>query len=179
MPSDQRQVESMIDNASIQTLVAEHGRWLMAFLRALAGDDAEDAFQEVWVRIYRRGELLRDATVKAYLAKTARSVVIDRLRRRHLEISLDSGDEAGESTADIADSAPTPAQRFESKATAADVRAAVAALPLNWRQVVLMRIEGEMDFKEIAAELGVPLGTVLTWMHRATVELKRKIGGMK
>ena len=42
-----------------------------------------------------------------------------------------------------------------------------------------MRIEGEMEFKDIASELGVPLGTVLTWMHRATDELKRKIGGVR
>jgi len=170
----------MSDDASIRSLVAEHGRWLMAFLRGLAGADAEDAFQETWMRLLRRRDELRADTVKAYLVKTARSVVIDRLRRRHPEISLEAEGENGECIAEtLADSAPTPAERYESKATAAEVREAVASLPFNWRQVVLMRIEGEMDFKDIASEIGVPLGTVLSWMHRATEELKRKIGGRR
>lgn len=170
----------MSGGASIPALVAEHGKWLMAFLRGLAGEDAEDAFQETWMRLLRSRVELRGETVKAYLVKTARSVAIDRLRRRHPAESLDVVDERGESAAEeIADPSPSPAERFESKATAREVREAVAELPFNWRQVVLMRIEGEMEFKDIASELGVPLGTVLTWMHRATDELKRKIGGVR
>lgn len=170
----------MSGGASIPALVAEHGKWLMAFLRGLAGEDAEDAFQETWMRLLRSRVELRGETVKAYLVKTARSVAIDRLRRRHPAESLDVVDERGESAAEeIADPSPSPAERFESKATAREVREAVAELPFNWRQVVLMRVEGEMEFKDIASELGVPLGTVLTWMHRATDELKRKIGGVR
>ena len=170
----------MSSGASIPALVAEHGKWLMAFLRGLAGEDAEDAFQETWMRLLRSRVELRGETVKAYLVKTARSVAIDRLRRRHPTESLDVVDERGESAAEeIADPSPSPAKRFESKATAREVREAVAELPFNWRQVVLMRIEGEMEFRDIASELGVPLGTVLTWMHRATDGLKRKIGGVR
>ena len=170
----------MSSGASISALVALHGKWLMAFLRGLAGEDAEDAFQETWMRLLRLRVELREETVKAYLVKTARSVAIDRFRRRHPTESLDVVDERGESAAEeIADPSPSPAKRFESKATAREVREAVAELPFNWRQVVMMRIEGEMEFKDIASELGVPLGTVLTWMHRATDELKRKIGGVR
>ena len=170
----------MSAGASIPALVAEHGKWLMAFLRGLAGEDAEDAFQETWMRLLRSRVNLREKTVKAYLVKTARSVVIDRLRRRHPTVSLDAEDRRGESAAaEVEDPAPTPAMRFESNATAAEVREAIAELPFNWRQVVLMRIEGEMEFRDIASELGVPLGTVLTWLHRATDELKRKIGGVR
>lgn len=170
----------MSSGASIPALVAEHGKWLMAFLRGLAGEDAEDAFQETWMRLLRSRVELRGETVKAYLVKTARSVAIDRLRRKRPTESLDVVDERGESAAEeIVDPSPTPAKRFESKATALEVREAVAELPFNWRQVVLMRIEGEMEFRDIASELGVPLGTVLTWMHRATEELKRKIGGVR
>ena len=170
----------MSEGASIPALVAVHGKWLMAFLRGLAGADAEDAFQETWMRLLRSRVELRDDTVKAYLVKTARSVVVDRFRRRHPTESLDVVDGRGESAAnEIVDPAPTPAKRFESNATAAEVREAVASLPFNQRQVVLLRIEGEMEFKEIAAALGVPIGTVLVWMHRATAELKRKIRGVR
>ena len=195
-----------MDNASIAALVEEHGKWLMAFLRGLCDtlDDAEDAFQEVWVRMVRgragarpSAVSLRSAvrTPRAYLVKTARSVVIDRLRRKKPEVSLDAlmvgrddpiapidaafGGLGQTALPEMVCSASSPAERYESKATATDVRHAIAALPFNWRQVVLMRIEGEMGFKDIAEELNIPLGTALTWMRRATEELKQKLGGEK
>ena len=169
-----------MDNASISALVEEHGKWLMAFLRGLCDtlDDAEDAFQDVWVRVMKVGADPRAA--RAYLATTARSVVIDCLRRKKPEVSLDAmveDDDGGIIDVAMPSIAPSPAERYESKATAADVRRAIAVLPFNWRQVVLMRIEGEMEFKDIAAELNIPLGTALTWMRRATEELKKKLGG--
>ena len=177
----------MSENASIAALVAAHGKWLIAFLRGLAGDgaDAEDAFQETWLRLLRAKRELQPVGIKSYLAKTARSVLIDRLRRRRPELSLDAtaaggGEEGGETpAATLADGADDPAAKCQASATAAEVRRAIAALPANWRQVVLMRIEAEMEFKEIAAELGVPTATALTWMHRATAELKKRLGGVK
>ena len=181
----------IMHSASISALVEEHGKWLMAFLRGFCDtlDDAEDAFQEVWVRVMKVGANPRAA--RAYLVKTARSVVIDRLRRKKPEVSLDamvvdgrdavpSASATGDETPtmpEMASSAKSPIECYESKATAEDVRRAIASLPVNWRQVVLMRIEGEMEFKDIAAELNIPLGTALTWMRRATEELKRKLGG--
>ena len=172
-----------MENASISALVEEHGKWLMAFLRGLCDTlgDAEDAFQEVWVRVMR-GRVTRPRVTawRSYLAKTARSVVIDRLRRKTPEVSLDEmvvEDDGDVIDAALPGSTPSPAECYESNATAADVRRAIAALPFNWRQVVLMRVEGEMEFKDIAAELNIPLGTALTWMRRATEELKQILGG--
>ena len=59
------------------------------------------------------------------------------------------------------------------------MREAVRTLPEGPRQVLLMRIEGELSFKEIASELDVPLGTALTWMRTATLKLKEMLGGLK
>ena len=172
----------MPDGASISALVAEHGTWLMAFLRGLVDNaaDAEDAFQEVWVRLAQSKAAVRDNGCRAYLVKTARSVVIDRFRRYRPTVSLDVVDEDGVSLAEeLADASPGPDQRCESHATADDVRAAIQTLPSSWRQVVLMRVEGELEFREIAEELQVPLGTVLAWMNRATAMLKRKLWNMR
>ena len=172
-----------MDSASISALVKEHGKWLMAFLRGLCDtlDDAEDAFQETWVRVTKaRRNVPAPQEWRAYLAKTARSVVIDKLRRKKPEVSLDAmveEDDGGVIDVAIPSSDSSPAERYESKATAEDVRGAIAALPFNWRQVVMMRIEGEMEFKDIAAELDIQLGTALTWMRRATEALKQKLGG--
>ena len=167
------------DVKALSELIARHERRLMAFLTGLLGAvEAEDAFQEVWCRVMAKASSYRGGVFAAYLITVARRLAIDRLRRRHPLIRLDEPSEEGVSWGDtLSDLSPTPAERLEFKATAEEVRRSVLELPLGPRQVVLMRIEGEMAFKDIALEMGVPMGTVLTWMHTATQVLKRKLGG--
>lgn len=154
----------------IATLVETHGAWLSALLRGLTRRevDAEDAFQDVWMRLIKLGGLPKGASPRAYLATIARSVVIDRHRREGRE-------EPGEIPDEEVDEA-TPAERFEARASREEILAAVRALPMGPRAVVLMRIEAELTFREIADRLGVPLGTVLTWMRASTTKLKKALG---
>ncbi len=167
-------------SASIPSLVATHGKWLMAFLCGLLGaDEAEDAFQDVWLRVISAGSATGGG-MRAYLAHTARSVAIDRFRRRRPTESLDAENADGDSRLDdLVDPSPSPVARFESKATAQDVRSAIMTLPPVQRQVVLMRVEAELDFNEIATELGLPRNTVLSHMRRATIELTRLLGELR
>lgn len=170
------------DVESLAALVRCHAAWMQALLRGLlqVAADADDAFQETWVKVIRSAASYRGGAVKPYLASVARSVAIDRIRRARGMVSLDAEDgEGADVAASMADAGPTPGERFESKATAEDVRRAVRALPEGPRQVLLMRIEGELPFKDIAAELGVPIGTALTWMRTATCRLKEMLGGIK
>lgn len=167
------------DVQSLSELVAVHTRWLMAYFRGALPDecDAEDAFQETWMRVIRFCGSYHGGSVRAYLARVARSVVTDRFRRSGPPaVSLDSGgeDEVA-SSIDLVDGAPTPGESFERRATSEDVRNAVRALPKKLRDVVLLRIEGELTFQEIADELAVPLGTTLTWMRSATARLKKTL----
>lgn len=166
------------DVKALSELIARHERRLMAFLSGLLGvAEAEDAFQEVWCKVMAKASSYRGGVFAAYLITVARRLAIDRFRRRRELVRLDEPTEDGVSLVDeLSDSLPSPARCVELKATAVEVRESILALPLGPRQVVLMRIEGEMAFKDIARELEVPLGTVLTWMHTATQFLKRKIG---
>ena len=178
MPDDAQLLTDYVrrgDVKSLSALVERHSRWMLALLRGMlpTAADADDAFQDAWHRVIRSAGNYRGGQVRAYLAKAARSAAIDRLRRQGRTVSLDAEPEDGEpGAADIADEAPSPGERFESKATAEDVRRATQALPEGPRQVFLLRLEGEMTFREIAEELGVPLGTALTWMRTATERLR-------
>lgn len=170
------------DVESLSALVERHAVWMQAFLRGLLPtvQDAEDAFQETWIRVVKSAGKYRGGKVKTYLAVIARSVAIDRLRQEGRLVSLDAEVEDSPSAAErLPDVAPSPSERFESKATAEDVREAVRALPEGQRQVLLMRIEGELAFREIASELGVPIGTALTWMRTATLKLRDILGESK
>ena len=167
------------DVQSLSALVRRHSVWMQAFLRGMLGGtpDADDAFQNAWMRVIKSAGGYRGGNVKAYLVSAARSAALDLLRRRGRTVSLDADTEDGVAAAEVPDTAPLPGERFESKATAEEMWAAVRTLPEGQRQVLLMRIEGEMTFREIADELGIPLGTALTWMRKATERLKRIFGG--
>ena len=170
------------DVKSLAALVGRHSVWMRALLRSLLPEpaDADDAFQETWMKVIRSAPSYRGGVVRSYLAAAARSVAIDRLRRGGRTVSLDAEEgEGADAAASAADSSPTPGERFESKATSEDVRRAVRALPEGPRQVLLMRIEGDLPFREIAEELGVPLGTALTWMRSATARLREMLGGKR
>ncbi len=170
------------DVESLAALVRRHSTWMQALLRGMlpVAADADDAFQETWMKIIRSASSYRGGSVKSYIATVARSVAIDRMRAVRGTVSLDAEDGEGASaSAGIEDDGPTPGEWFESKATSEDVRNALGTLAEGPRQVLLMRIEGELSFKEIAAELGVPIGTALTWMRTATLKLKEKLGGLK
>lgn len=169
------------DVASLSALVRRHAVWMQALLRGMlpSAADADDAFQEAWVRVMKSAGSYRGGKMKSYLATVARSAALDLMRRSGRLASLDAGEAVrGESAADaVPDPAPDPGARFESSATSGDVRAAVRELPAGRRQVVLMRIEAEMTFREIAEAMGIPLGTALTWMREATEFLRKRLGG--
>ena len=168
------------DVKSLSALVTGNARWLTAYLRgSLSSDaDAEDAFQETWMRVIRSCGTYRGGSVRAYLTRVARSVVIDRFRRNRCPtVSIDATDDDGASLAEATTAPePSPDEAFETSATADEIRRAVRALPDGPRDVLLMRIENELTFREIAALLGVPLGTALTWMRSATIRLKKALG---
>ena len=52
------------------------------------------------------------------------------------------------------------------------LRASLELLPVDQREVIRRRVYLEMSFAEIAADMNVPLGTVLTWMRRGVVKLR-------
>ena len=171
------------DVRSFSALVGRHSKWLTAYLRGITPTlaDAEDAVQETWVKVIRSCGSYRGGSVRAYLTRVARSVAIDRFRRNgRPTVSVDAVGEDGASLSEtLADGAPPPDAAFECRATAEEVRRAVRLLPGNQREVLLMRIEAELSFKEIAETLGIPLGTALTWMHAATLRLKKELGKWK
>lgn len=164
------------DVKSFSALVVRHSPWLTAFLRGMLGDplEAEDALQEMWLKVIKSIWRFRGGSVRCYLLRAARSAAYNRFQsRRRPEVAgwVDS------ETVEVRDPAPGPARRSETKELVAQTRSAIAALPAHAREVMLMRIEGGLRYEEIARELGVPLNTVHCWMHRARETVKKSVRG--
>jgi RNA polymerase sigma factor (sigma-70 family) len=131
--------------------------------------DAEDLTQEVFVRVFRSLSSYTPGTFEGWLHRITTNLFLDSARRKqriHFEGLAD------EMAHRLPGSEPSPAQAFDDSHLDDDVQAALKALPPEYRAaVVLCDIEG-FSYEEIAATLGVKLGTVRSRIHRGRAQLR-------
>lgn len=132
-------------------------------------EDAKDACQEAWVKAYRALASFRpEAKFSTWIFTICYRVCCDRLAKR----KRFSGDEVP----DVADPAAGPERLYEAAEEARRLRSAIDALPERYRVVVtLFHLQGK-QYEEIAAVLGLPLGTVKTHLFRAKDLLRQRLG---
>jgi RNA polymerase sigma-70 factor (ECF subfamily) len=150
---------------AVEQLLDEHAAALRSYLRARCGDAdlTEDLMQEVALRLVRAERRLDiDRNVRGYLFRTAANVWRDHLRRELVRRRTPADQQAVVAAADE--------RVLELELTSA-VRQAVAALPKAQREVVELRHETGLTFREIAERLGRPLGTVLGQMRAALTKI--------
>jgi RNA polymerase sigma factor (sigma-70 family) len=130
--------------------------------------DAEDVVQDACMRAMRYFSSLRDADARAWLFTIVRNVWYSRVSRRSSVLETPSLEDAQD---ERPDDALDPEERLLQQYTVARVRAALEQLPVDFREVVVLReIEG-LSYKEIAAIVRVPLGTVMSRLARARERL--------
>lgn len=148
--------------------VAWRTAWVLLGDRMLAEDATQDAWLNVWRSLptFQRGRSFRPwlLTIVANRCRT--------LSRRVVPvISLDADDPQHVIVAAVDDVAAL----YVRQETDAEVRAALAQLPLDQRAVVDLRYFAGLDLAEIAAVLQVPLGTVKSRLHRAHGALRLRL----
>lgn len=127
---------------------------------ALADDITSDTFVRAWTS---RGSI-REATLKAYLFTIARNLYRDHLRRNRRYQELEES---------MPDASPSLESRTEHKAELSAVIDGLRALSEADRAALLMRVQEEMSYEEIAQALDLPLSTVKVKVHRARMKLMR------
>src|SRR6266550_1784211 len=131
--------------------------------------DAEDLTQEVFVRVFRSLSSYTPGTFEGWLHRITTNLFLDAARRKQRIRFEGLADEMAHR---LPGSEPTPAQAFDDSHLDDDVQAALKALPPEYRAaVVLCDIEG-FSYEEIAATLGVKLGTVRSRIHRGRAQLR-------
>jgi RNA polymerase sigma-70 factor (ECF subfamily) len=165
-------------NGNVQALtqlVERYRKPLFGFILNMIGrgEDADDVFQEVWFRAIKSLERYRDDKFLSWLFRIARNLIIDRYRSRKQVVSLEGGDSEGGALEDVLPdqgaTAAAVAQRDDLSRLAA---AEVAKLPPEQKEVFLMRVEGDLSFKEIARVQGVSINTALARMQYAVRKLR-------
>src|ERR1700730_7344239 len=139
-----------------------YARWLTK-----SDADAEDVVQDAYVRALRFFSSLRGEDARAWLFAIVRNTWYGRFPQRAGSVLSVAGDEAD----NRADASLDPEAQMIQRQTVAQVRRALEALPTDFREVLVLRgLEG-LSYKEIAAIVGIPLGTVMSRLARARERL--------
>jgi RNA polymerase sigma-70 factor (ECF subfamily) len=140
-------------------------------------EDARDATQETFLAAFRNLRGFRgEAKVSSWLHRIAVNQCISRQRRAKVrsESALDDEQEndAGGLAAPISES---PLRFVEGRQETLAVRRAINSLPLELRQVVVMKEFEELTFREIADVLELPLSTVKSRLYTALKQLQMRL----
>ncbi len=156
---------------SWEEIVRTHSGRVYRLAYRLTGNthDAEDLTQEVFVRVFRSLSRYTPGTFEGWLHRITTNLFLDTARRRQRIRFEGLADDAAQR---LHGPGPTPAEAFEERHLGPDVFAALESLPPEYRAaVVLCDIEG-LSYEEIAATLGVKLGTVRSRIHRGRAHLR-------
>lgn len=160
------------DAAAFDELVRRFHRPVHRFCwRLLRSADGEDLAQDTFVRAFLHFERFDpERPVLPWLIAIARRLCLDLLRRRKVMASA-------ETVLITGPPAPGPEREASIQEQLSRLDQALADLDEGPREaIVLFHIE-EMSYRDIAAALEVPMGTVMTWLHRGRAQLKRALEG--
>jgi RNA polymerase sigma-70 factor (ECF subfamily) len=174
-PAATQAVDASWTPPSWEQVVQEHSARVYRLAYRLTGNrqDAEDLTQEVFVRVFRSLSSYTPGTFEGWLHRITTNLFLDQVRRKQ-RIRFDSlPEDAGDRLAGSGDLAPERA--WEHNNLDHDVQRALDTLPPEFRAaVVLCDIEG-LSYEEIAATLGVKLGTVRSRIHRGRAQLRQAL----
>jgi RNA polymerase sigma-70 factor, ECF subfamily len=169
------------DAGAFDRIVARFLRPLASFFHRLGADTstAEDCASEVLYKVFRARDTYEPrAKFTTFLFSVARHHWIDVVRHRSIGPTTISSDVAGPGGDDdtlgtsFAGREAPPEAGAGAREVAGAVRAAVAALPQEHREVFALAQGEGLRYQDIAAILGIPVGTVKSRMHAATALLR-------
>ena len=164
------------NEAMFGELVRRYERPLHALICRLTGDPAEapDVFQETFIRVFRHaGSFTGRSRFKTWLYAVAANVC-----RSHARAMARRQATGGPDAPERPDQAPGPDGVAQSKEIGARIGQAVAGLPADQREVLVLKLYEELTYAEIAQALGRPLGTVKSQMRAALKKLRPQLRGL-
>jgi RNA polymerase sigma-70 factor (ECF subfamily) len=149
-------------------------RWL-----ARNDSDAEDIVQEACLRAFRGIAGFGDINPRGWVLSIVRNTAYTWLKKHRDPklVAVDNVEEveqAADATWDLGPASPEAA--LIEQADAARLEAAIAALPMEFRETLVLRDVEGLDYRTIAEVTGVPIGTVMSRLARARRRLMAQLG---
>lgn len=162
------------DAAAFDLLVVEFGPRLKGYFLRQGAESAaaEDLTQNVFVRILQSADRYQPSgQLEAYFLRIARNLWIDHQRRGARFRRVEDG-------ADAVDGRPGPEAQSSTRDRAELVRAALAALEPRERELLELAVLQHLPYKDVAALLGIPVGTVKSRVFYALRRLRERLAAL-
>jgi RNA polymerase sigma-70 factor (ECF subfamily) len=148
---------------------------------------AEDLAQETFIKVFNNLQHFNPKyKFSSWIFKIASNLTIDALRKKELDtISVDGSrnavttDEVEATRITVESRDENPEELLEAKELGTEIEEAIGRLRAEYRTAILLRhVEGR-PYEEIAEIMGIPLGTVKTYIHRARAELRESLAHLR
>lgn len=170
------------DIEALGALVEEYRRPLYGFILKMTEGraDADEVFQEVWFRAINKIDSFKGGNFLSWLFRITHNLIIDTARKnRRFSDPPPDRDEGSVMQAqdNLPDVSLGPDVLVEDADTGKIIRDALQSLPLEQREVFIMRVDAELPFKEIARIQRVSINTALARMQYALEKLRNELDG--
>ena len=190
-PSDEQLVTAYLDHNDQQafsTLVQRHQERIFGYLLGMVHDKnlANDLFQETFLRVIKamnnqRGSYTKQGRWLAWVMRIARNATLDHLRSRKKWQDVSDKDEEDNTSfwERLPDDAPMPDEVLKRAEQRDWLDACIERLSPEQREVLLLRHESELTFREIAELTDCSINTALGRMRYALLNLRQMMGDKK
>ena len=186
-PADEDLVIQYVESAdekAFRTLVDRHQERVFGYLLGMVRDRevANDLFQETFLKVIsalsnERGSYTVQGKFLGWVLRIARNAALDHMRSRKkwTDVSASYAEDDVDYWERLPDDSP-PADHLIHQTEQSDaLRSCIDALPAEQREVLLLRHEADMTFKEIAELTGCSINTALGRMRYALINLRRQL----
>ena len=170
------------DLQEFEAIYREHSSFVFNLAYRLTGSrgEADDLLQETFLRVYRYLGGYAGGSFKGWLRRIAVNLFLTRCRnaQRDMHLSLDAGtDEYRPKRLDdaLVDRSEDPGYRIEQVSLDDRLQGSLDAIPEEYRVALILREIDDLSYDQIAAVLGVPIGTVRSRLARARAMLRDQL----
>jgi len=167
------------DLRSFEKIYDLYARRILNFVHRMvnSAEEAEELTQETFVTVYQKLGSLKDNTkFEPWIYRIARNYVYQRYRSRPpATVSIDLVNEEGLPSNQLPDARKTPYEAFQALELQNVVQEVITSLPEKYREVFVLSAIDRCSYQEIAEIVGRSLPSVKTDIHRARLEVRRKV----
>ena len=184
LPNDEASLLARLragDDEAYRAFFDAHSDRALRVAAGVLGDqnEAMDVVQESFIKCFRSVSRFEGKSkLSTWFRRIVTNTALDHLRARRHRRERD-GHEALDAVAQerSADKTPRPEEAAEANELDAMLKQAIARLPEAQRQVLTLFAHGGLTYAEIAEELDIPVGTVMSRLHHARRQLREALAG--